>query len=62
MSKTLAVKEAAAKIGVHADTLRRGLREGTVRGVKVREHGPWRVPISEVARLEGESQGGDEGD
>lgn len=55
----LSVKEAAAKLRCHPETLRRALREGSVDGQKIRglgDRGQWRVPAREVERLRGEGE------
>ena len=54
----LTVTDAAPRLGAHPETLRRHLRSGSIRGIKL---GHWRIPVDEMARLEGRS-GAQEGD
>lgn len=46
----LTVTAAAARLGAHPETLRRHLRAGTIRGIRL---GHWRVSLDELERLEG---------
>jgi excisionase family DNA binding protein len=54
----LTVTAAAPRLGAHPETLRRHLRSGSIRGIKL---GHWRIPADEMARLEGHNwaEGGD---
>lgn len=46
----LTVTAAAPRLGAHPETLRRHLRAGTIRGIRL---GHWRIPADEIDRLEG---------
>lgn len=46
--RAYSVSDAAVKIGVHPETVRRFLRMGAIKGIKF---GHWRVPADEVDRL-----------
>ena len=52
MPEMLTVDEAAATLRVTAETVRRWLRDGRIRGVRLggRKAG-WRIPAGEVRRL-----------
>jgi len=47
----LTVEEAADRLRVHAETVRRWLRSGRLRGHLLSERAGYRIPASEVERL-----------
>jgi excisionase family DNA binding protein len=47
----LTVDEAADRLRVHAETVRRWLRSGKLRGNLLSERAGYRIPASEVERL-----------
>lgn len=47
----LTVEEAADRLRVHAETVRRWLRSGRLRGNLLSERAGYRIPASEVERL-----------
>lgn len=49
--KFYSVQEFAKKIGRHPDTVRGLLRQKLVKGNKLREHGVWLIPVSELERV-----------
>jgi len=46
----MTVSAAAPRLGAHPETLRRHLRAGNIRGIRL---GHWRIPADEIDRLEG---------
>jgi excisionase family DNA binding protein len=46
----LTVTAAAPILGAHPETVRRHLRAGNIRGIRL---GHWRIPADEIDRLEG---------
>jgi len=55
----LTVTAAATRLGYHVETVRRYLRSGSIRGIKL---GHWRIPMDEMARLEGREWAQQEGE
>ena len=47
----LTVKDVAARLRVHPETVRTWLREGRLRGRRMSDRMGWRVPVSEVDRF-----------
>jgi excisionase family DNA binding protein len=47
----LAVKEAADRLGVHENTIRRAIKDGRLDAVKVGQRGAWRIEASALDRL-----------
>lgn len=47
----LTVPEAAERLRVHEETLRRWLQAGRVNGSKLPGRGDWRIPQSEIDRV-----------
>lgn len=47
----LTVEEAAARLRVHTETVRRWLRSGKLRGHLLSERAGYRIPAGEVERL-----------
>ena len=47
------IKEFAAKLGVSAQTIRRALKNGRIRGIRVGStaHSTFRIPNSEIERM-----------
>jgi excisionase family DNA binding protein len=52
MTQTLTTQQVAARLQLHPITVQRWLRNGTLRGVKLPGKAGYRVPVSEVERLE----------
>lgn len=52
-SDFLSIKEFAAKLGVHPDTIRRGIKRGRISGFKVGggKRSTYRIPKSETNRM-----------
>lgn len=53
----LTVTAAAPRLGAHPETLRRHLRAGSIRGIRL---GHWRIPADEMDRLQGRSWGAEQ--
>lgn len=51
------VEEAAKFLKVHHETLRKWLRQGTVRGVKIGGGRMWRIPKAELVKLQQQDSG-----
>ena len=51
VSRVLTVEEAAARMRVNAETVRRWIRRGKLRGLRASDQGHWRIPDSEPQRL-----------
>lgn len=49
------VEEAAKFLKVHHETLRKWLRQGTLRGVKIGGGRMWRIPKAELVKLQRQS-------
>lgn len=47
----LSPKEAAARLGIHEQTMRSYLRRGVIPGWKAAEGGRWLVPVEAVERI-----------
>jgi len=47
----LKVEEVAERLGVHAESVRRWLRDGRMRGHIISRRGGWRVRESEIERF-----------
>jgi excisionase family DNA binding protein len=47
----LTVEQAAQRLGIHEETVRRWLRSGKLRGNLLSERAGYRIPASEVERL-----------
>jgi excisionase family DNA binding protein len=45
------IAQAAAEFGVHPDTLRRCIREGTLPAYRLRQRGPWRLHVDDLRDL-----------
>jgi len=55
------VEEAADRLRVHAQTVRRWLRAGTLQGTSINRRAGWRIRASEVERFLNEGpRGGDD--
>lgn len=52
----LTVPQVAERYGVHHVTVRRWLRAGVIRGVRMGEHGNWRVIVASTAEAEGRDE------
>jgi excisionase family DNA binding protein len=50
-SNLLTVREVAARLRLHPETVRRWLRDGRLRGARIKGSGGYRVLESEVQRL-----------
>lgn len=48
------IKQAAAALGVSTDTIRRGIKIGSIRAIQIVKKGNWRIPLAELKRLKGE--------
>lgn len=59
----LTTNDVAMRLKVHPETVKRWLREGRMRGMRVSDRMGWRVPQSEVQRFISEAlaEGGDGG-
>lgn len=51
-AQTLTTQQVAARLQLHPITIQRWLRDGTLRGNKLPGRGGWRIPVSEVERME----------
>ena len=51
VDRVLTVKEAAARMRVNAETIRRWIRTGKLRAAKVSAKSSYRIPESELQRL-----------
>ena len=52
MQDVLSVSEVAALYGVHIESVRRWLREGTLGGYRLGAKGDWRIPREALDRFE----------
>lgn len=51
--QTYTVEQVAKLLGFHEVTIRRHLKRGVIKGVRVGDLGRWRVPLAEINRLTG---------
>jgi len=55
--KVLTIKEAAEMLNVHADTIRRAIKSGSLKAFQLNKAGNWRIPIEELERfMRGDNQ------
>jgi len=53
----VSISEARVALGdLHPTTIRRFIRNGLLRAVRVGEHGHFKIPFSEIRRLRGETE------
>jgi excisionase family DNA binding protein len=49
--KVLSIKEAADILDVSADTIRRAIKNGSIKAFQINKAGNWKIPIEEIERF-----------